>query len=75
MVSIEKVNSKDLVKLKDMLIKHTEVTKSKRGAMLLENFEDIKNEFVKIIPKEISKLLQSKGINIDDFDFVNPNLD
>ena len=43
--------------------------------MLLDSFDTIKNQFVKIVPKEISKLLESKGLNIDDFDFINPDLD
>lgn len=74
MVSIEKVNSRDLLKINKILDDHTQFTKSKRGLMLLENFDEIKNNFVKIVPKEISKLLKSKGISIDDFDFVNPDL-
>jgi glutamate synthase domain-containing protein 3 len=74
MVSIEEVNEKDLSKIKDMLKKHVEATSSKRGLLLLKDFEKISNQFIKIIPKEISKLLESKGIDLDDFDFVNPDL-
>ena len=75
MVTIEKINLKDLVKIKEILTKHLEATDSKRALMLLDSFDTIKNQFVKIIPKEISKLLESKGLNIDDFDFINPDLD
>ena len=42
--------------------------------MLIQNFESISKDFIKIVPKEIHKLLEAKGMNIDDFDFVNPNL-
>ena len=75
MVMIEKINLKDLVKIKEILTKHLEATDSKRALMLLDSFDAIKNQFVKIIPKEISKLLESKGLNIDDFDFINPDLE
>jgi hypothetical protein len=42
--------------------------------ILLRTFDEIKDRFIKIVPKEISRILESKGINIDDFDFINPNL-
>ena len=74
MVTIEKVNLKDLLKIKEILTKHLGATSSKKASMLLESFDTIKNQFIKIVPKEISKLLESKGLNIDDFDFINPDL-
>ena len=42
--------------------------------MLLKDFDKISSQFVKIIPKEISKLLASKGISIDDFDYAQNHL-
>ncbi|NSW74689.1 glutamate synthase large subunit [bacterium] len=74
MVSIEEVNDKDLNKIKETLNRHVETTNSARGTLLLKDFDKISSQFVKIIPKEISKLLASKGISIDDFDFINPDL-
>ena len=74
MVSIEEVNGKDLNKIKEILNRNVESTNSARGMLLLKDFDKISSQFVKIIPKEISKLLASKGISIDDFDFINPDL-
>ena len=42
-----------------------------RASYQTRSFED---RFIKIVPKEISRILESKGISIDDFDFINPNL-
>ena len=74
MVSIEQVNDKDLNKIKEILNRHVKITNSARGMLLLKDFDKISSQFVKIIPKEILKLLASKGISIDDFDFINPDL-
>jgi adenylate kinase family enzyme len=74
MVSVEALSSKDLVKIKEVLTRHVEATNSRRGLILLRTFDEIKDRFIKIVPKEISRILESKGINIDDFDFINPNL-
>ena len=42
---------------------------------ILDNFNSEVNSFVRIIPKEIERILSLNGINIDDFDFLNPKLD
>ena len=74
MVLIEEISKKDKKKIKKILATHYKLTKSKRAEMLIQNFESISKDFIKIVPKEIHKLLEAKGMNIDDFDFVNPNL-
>ena len=63
MVSIEEVNDKDLNKIKETLNRHVETTNSARGTLLLKDFDKISSQFVKIIPKEISKLLASKAVS------------
>ena len=75
MVSIEKITRKDIEKIKFKLNEHYKLTKSNKAKKILDNFQVYEPRFLKIVPKEISKLLKSKGINIDDFDFVNPKLD
>ena len=74
MVLIEEISKKDKKKIKKILATHYKLTKSKRAEMLIQNFESISKDFIRIVPKEIHKLLEAKGMNIDDFDFVNPNL-
>ena len=70
----EEISKKDKKKIKKILATHYKLTKSKRAEMLIQNFESISKDFIRIVPKEIHKLLEAKGMNIDDFDFVNPNL-
>ena len=74
MVLVEKVNTKDIAKIKFSLNEHYVLTKSKKAKLILDGFDDFVPRFIKIVPKELFKLLESKGINIDDFDFVNPKL-
>ena len=74
MVFIEKVNTKDIKKIENSLSKHHSLTRSKKAGRILDNFEDFKSKFIKIVPREIFNLLESKGISIDDFDFINPKL-
>ena len=74
MVLVEKVNTKDIAKIKFSLNEHYVLTKSKKAKLILDGFDDFVPRFIKIVPKELFKLLESKGIDIDDFDFVNPKL-
>jgi glutamate synthase (ferredoxin) len=74
MVFIEKINSKDIKKIENSLSEHYSLTKSRKAERILDNFENFTPKFIKVVPKEIFNLLESKGISIDDFDFVNPKL-
>ncbi|MBT89122.1 MAG: glutamate synthase large subunit [Spirochaetales bacterium] len=74
MVFIEKVNSKDIKKIENSLSEHYSLTKSRKAERILDNFKNFTSKFIKVVPKEIFNLLESKGISIDDFDFVNPKL-
>ena len=53
---------------------HYDLTKSKKAKYILDNFDSEVSSFVRIIPKEIERILSLNGINIDDFDFLNPKL-
>ena len=75
MVYIDKISKKDESKIKNTLEKHFDLTKSKKAKYILDNFNSEVNSFVRIIPKEIERILSLNGINIDDFDFLNPKLD
>ncbi len=74
MVSLEEITAKDIEKIKSNLSNHIKLTHSDKAKKILENFKKFESKFIKVVPKEISKLLKSKGIDIDDFDFVNPKL-
>ena len=75
MVYIDKISKKDESKIKNTLEKHFDLTKSKKAKYILDNFNSEVNSFVRIIPKEIERILSLNDINIDDFDFLNPKLD
>jgi len=74
MVFIDKISDKDKDKIKNILINHKDLTKSKKAEHLLNNFDKEINSFIRVIPKEIYKILESHGIKIDDFDFMRPKL-
>lgn len=70
MVSIEKLENKyDIRELKTMIQEHVEATGSKRGAYILEHFDEYLLKFKKIIPYDyqrmiaLSSKLEDKGMS------------
>lgn len=57
-VYIEKLEStKDRGRVRELINKHVEYTNSSLGKELLENFEEVEEKFVKVIPKTYKKVM------------------
>ncbi len=50
---------KDMLELKEMIIKHVEETGSEKGTEILQNFNEYLPKFKKIIPTEYEKLMKA----------------
>ena len=74
MVFIDEISDRDKIKIRNILELHYDLTRSLKAKEILENFDVEIKSFVRIIPKEINRILDLNGINIDDFDFLNPKL-
>ena len=74
MVFIDEISDKDKIKIRNIVELHYDLTRSLKAKEILENFDVEIKSFVRIIPKEINRILDLNGINIDDFDFLNPKL-
>jgi|GEM_PF-853823 len=58
-VFLEEPDEKDLMMLKEMLEKHAEHTSSSVATMALINWERCSRNFVKVMPMDYKKMLQS----------------
>ncbi len=74
MVFIDEISDRDKIKIRNIVELHYDLTRSLKAKEILENFDVEIKSFVRIIPKEINRILDLNGINIDDFDFLNPKL-
>ena len=74
MVFIDELSENDKIKIKNIINEHLAKTGSKKAKAILEDFDNKVSNFVRIIPKEIYKILESKGISIDDFNFIKPDI-
>ena len=60
MVTFEAVTEKyDVLELKNMISEHVELTNSRKGREILENFKDYLPKFKKIIPHDYRRMLQT----------------
>ncbi len=60
MVSLEPVTDKyDVLELKSILTKHVELTGSKKGADIVENFSEYLPKFKKIVPHDYKKMMMT----------------
>ena len=70
MVLLEELSLEDEDELKNLLEEHVEVTGSPKGNKILFNFEIEKANFIKIIPKDYKKVLETvekyKNLGCDD---------
>ena len=57
MVLLERPDTKDCVLIRELIEEHVSYTKSPRGIRLLYMFDDIKDLFVKVIPREYKRAL------------------
>lgn len=66
MILIEELNIEEEQELKDLITEHVELTRSPKANKILYNFETEKSKFVKIIPKDYKKVLETveKYINL-----------
>ncbi len=72
LILLESLEDEDKQKLKEMLLKHFEYTNSKTANDFLNDFENISNKFVKVIPKAYKQVMQEikkaekEGLNKED---------
>jgi glutamate synthase (ferredoxin) len=59
MVGLEQLDDGDKAIVKAMIEKHAELTGSARAAMVLINWEEHKNRFVKVMPMDYKRVLQA----------------
>ncbi len=70
MVLLEKPTADELELIHSLVQEHAERTNSPRGIKMLYRFDDIKDDFVKVIPREYKRVLeltaQAKADGLDD---------
>ncbi|SFD34936.1 glutamate synthase large subunit [Clostridium uliginosum] len=70
MVLLEELSLEDEIELKDLIEEHVENTGSHKGNKILSNFDTEKSNFIKIIPKDYKKVLETvekyKNLGCDD---------
>ena len=59
MVLLEELSLEDEELVRKLVEEHTQVTGSPKGKKILENFETEKSKFIKIIPKDYKKVLET----------------
>ena len=62
MVSLEKPQPEDFDTLFKMISNHKTFTQSDVAEMILDNWEDLKQFFVKVMPEDYRKALENKNI-------------
>ena len=60
MVDIEELNHHDLELVEDLVTNHVEYTASERGKEVLENWDEVKEKFVKIIPPKYKEIMAER---------------
>ena len=58
MVELERPDEDDIALIKSLIQEHADRTKSPRGIKMLYMFDDIKDDFVKVIPREYKHVLE-----------------
>ena len=60
MVGLETPTEGDLEEIKQLISNHVEYTNSKKARFILDDFENFKTKFIKIIPHEFKRILEEK---------------
>jgi len=60
MVGLESPSEQNYEELKELIHKHYKYTNSKKAESILECFDDIKTQFIKVIPHEFKRILEEK---------------
>lgn len=60
MVSLEQPSEENFEEIKEMIAKHFSYTNSKKAKLILDNFEEYKLKFIKVIPEEFKRILEEK---------------
>jgi glutamate synthase (NADPH/NADH) large chain len=60
MVGLESPSEQNYEELKELIYRHYKYTNSKKAESILEHFEDIKSQFIKVIPHEFKRILEKK---------------
>ncbi|MEO7675187.1 MAG: glutamate synthase-related protein, partial [Verrucomicrobiota bacterium] len=60
MVLLEKLSdAKEIAEVRQMIQRHVDYTKSQRGAIVLKNWDQFLPKFVRVIPKDYKRILQT----------------
>ena len=59
MVGLEQLDDADAATLKAMIDKHAECTGSSRAKMLLINWDNVRGQFIKVLPTDYKRVLQA----------------
>jgi glutamate synthase (NADPH/NADH) large chain len=62
MVDLDPLNEDDFVTIKDQLNKHINLTSSPLGVEFLENWDENRNRFIKVIPRDYKEVLRKKAL-------------
>jgi glutamate synthase (ferredoxin) len=72
MVGLEKPDDRDAAELRGLIQKHAELTGSKKAERVLADWDEMREKFVKVMPKDFKRVLQAiatakaKGLSGDD---------
>ncbi|MBW3467375.1 glutamate synthase large subunit [Arthrospiribacter ruber] len=62
MVDLDPLNEDDFVTIKQKLITHVALTKSELGTEFVDNWEEYKTKFVKVIPRDYKEVLRKRAL-------------
>jgi glutamate synthase domain-containing protein 3 len=60
LVGLEQPKDKDFEELKELIKNHYQFTKSEKAKYILDHFENFKLKFIKVIPHDFKRILESK---------------
>jgi glutamate synthase (NADPH) large chain len=62
MVDLDPLNEDDFVTIKDQLNKHVGLTNSQLAAEFVENWDENRNRFIKVIPRDYKEVLRKRAL-------------
>jgi glutamate synthase (NADPH/NADH) large chain len=62
MADLEPLSETDLVLLRNMIEKHQQYTKSRRAGMLLETWNEARQHFIKVMPRDYKAVLEKRKV-------------
>ena len=62
MISLEKPDDSDFLQLKELIEKHVKYTASKKANLILEDWDQMKDLFIKVIPNDYKSVLEKKKL-------------